>query len=125
MYLTKKYKLKKWCSFNDDIFFSAKDFFNKKGFLPNLVAFNKHTYEQICFVISISPDDRKFIVDDDGKPEIEIIEFANIDCSLRCCYIEKLKDKEFKIIYDDDADFDDDEETPIDNPVLKKEIINV
>jgi len=124
MYLSEKYKLKAWYSFDDDIFLSSEDFFKKKGFLPNLIAFNKHTFEQICYLISNSPK-REFIVDDDGKHEVEISSFAYIDCSLRCCYMENLKDQEFEIIFDDESDFDDDEEVPIDNPVLEKEIINV
>jgi hypothetical protein len=135
MYLSKKYKLKEWYSFDDDIFLSGVDFFKKKGFKPNIIEFNKHTYEQICFLISNSPK-REFIENDDGQTEIEISKFAyqeyskdtTFDClayTLRCCYNENLKDQEFEIIYDDDADFDDDEEMPINNPVLEKEIINV
>jgi hypothetical protein len=135
MYLSKKYKLKEWGSYNDDIYYSSKDFFKEKGFIPNIVAFNKHTYEQICFFTTISPE-RKFIKNDDGEGEIEISRFCYEEYSydpkdechlyiLHCVYIEKLKDKEFEIIYDDDADFDDDEKTPIDNPVFKKEIVHV
>src|SRR5208337_926637 len=130
MYLSKKYKLKEWGSFDDDIYYSSKDFFKEKGFMPNIVAFNKHTYKQICFFATISPK-RKFIKDDNGVSEIEIPKFhyqeysedPKVDCLefiLHCCYIEELKDKEFEIIYDDDANFDNDEKTPIDNPIFKK-----
>jgi len=125
MYLTKKYKLKSWYGFDDDVYKAACNFVRKKDVFPNIVAFNKHTYEQICFIISNSPK-RNQITDDDGKAEIEISKFAFLDCTMHCGYTVGLKDKEFELIYDDETDYDDGDDNPeelIDDPVLEKEFI--
>jgi len=124
MTLVKKYRLKSWYGFDDDIFYAARDFVRRKGAFPNYVVFNDHTYDQICFLISCSPK-RDCIAEDDGEENITISNFQYEDCSLQCATTNQLKDKEFELIFDDergsDGDSEDDPETTVFDPVKLKE----
>ena len=125
MTLIKKYKLKTWYGFDDDIFYAARDFVKRKGAFPNYVVFNDHTYDQICFLISCSPK-RECLLDDEGEEIISISDFQYEDCSLQCATTNQLKDKEFELIFEDDYDSGDDSsngpETTVFDPVRLKEL---
>lgn len=111
-YLAKKYKMNSWYSFDDDIFYAAKNFHEEKRIFANMVIMNEHSYSQINFLTSISPK-REVIVDDNGESEIEIGRFSYRDCSLAVAtYTGKLsnylEDMEFELIYDSDYGGDED-----------------
>jgi len=107
MYLERNYKMRNWYGFDDHIFNAAKRFYAKHGIFPNTVVFNEHTYQQVCFLTSVSPK-RACLVDDEGEDFIEIGIFKYIDCALQCAISEELNDKEFLLVFNDEPDDDDD-----------------
>jgi len=114
MWLSSKYQLKQWTSFDEDMIEAFWDFFHDMSKFPKYVSFNKHTYEQICFLCSFSPF-RDEMMDVGGEEEIQIGSFVNEYCTMDCGINDDLKDKEFEMIWDDgDLGGDDDNKTPND-----------
>ena len=121
MYLRKKYKMRMWSNFDKYIFGASDKFYERFEICPNIIAFNKHTYEQICFVISVSPK-RKGLVEDNGDEIVEVCGFEDEDYKLECAICDDLKDKEFELVYEDESDDDDDETDDVkpDLPIEKE-----
>jgi hypothetical protein len=64
---TEKYKLKTWYNYDEGVYAAVIDFIERHRNEPNIIAFNKHTYTQICYVTSISPKREYAYSDEDGK----------------------------------------------------------
>jgi hypothetical protein len=116
MYLSKKHKMRTWYGFDRYIFKAADKFYDKFGEYPNMVVFNDFTYEQICWLVSISPK-REGILNDEGEEIIEISKFNDKKYSLQCGTVtEGLKDREFELVYNDDTDDDEDNDNETKEP---------
>jgi len=117
--------MRTWYGFDDYIFNAACKFYGKYGVFPKVVAVNEHTYQQMCFLVSVSPK-RKYIVEDEGEEIIQIGEFSYPDCSIEVDTTDDLKDREFMLIFDDrneDDDEDSDEPTPPNGKEILEEVL--
>lgn len=131
MRFQKQYNIEKWTNWHHNIHIAIKGFYTKYNFYPNILEANKHTYSQIDFLVSIIPEEKEKIVNIETlkHPEqdemIGISSFQDVNCLIDFAVNEKLKDKYFKLIYDSNPDWGDDnvQEIPID--VNKNKVIKV
>lgn len=75
--ITESCKLKTWYDFDEDIFEAVHDFIDKYGCAPDIIAFNQHTYNQICYILSVSPK-RQLYFGKEGKNEI-LFNYLEVD----------------------------------------------
>jgi hypothetical protein len=119
MSLRQKYTLVKWTEWNKTISRSMDAFFAQYLFYPNVLLANSHTFSQIDFLINEIPNEKENIcrkdelsgVEEPPKPTefVKLSFFSNERAEVRFAVEEKLKDKEFILVYDPDPDFGDDD----------------
>ena len=126
MLLEKRYKIKKWSAWNDIISDATVDFFEEFNFYPNILLANKYTFSQFNFIVQIdSLHEHKLYEEDEitgekhynyeSGTDPSMRGFSTSNCELAFCYDLEFPDKEFALFYDDDPDFGDNDETPLDD----------
>ena len=115
MRLEEKYKIHLWTKWGELLNDAIERFSKKHSFLPNIIEANNHTYSQFDFVTNINDAERENVsrIDDsrsrilpvDGE-EINIGSYQNDLTSLEFAIDEELEDKEFRLIYDSDPDWE-------------------
>ena len=123
----------KWTKWNDTLADAIDDFHIVYTLYPNILQANDYTFSQIDFLVNIIPDERQKVVKvDDVKGTMSIpnktenialqsfnyCDLADIDCAVD----NQLTDKEFRLVYDDEPEWDE-QEMPEDCPVNELEII--
>lgn len=132
MKFEKNYLLSTWNEWNHIIDASAKDFFADFGYHPHLLLANEFTFSQINFIANINHrvGEKVYKVDEttgekeyllDSGKEVIVNIFKNGNVEIVFCYDFELQDREFTLIYDDEAEWDsENNDTPINN--LSKEL---
>jgi hypothetical protein len=125
-------KEKEWTAWNKNISDAIDNFFASFSYYPDILEANDYTYSQIDFLINEIPGEKQNLrkIDDFSNKEpiplqdeyVKISGFDNIKASLEFATDNELKDKEFRLIYDSDPDWGD-EETGIDVPVEELELV--
>src|SRR5690554_4455046 len=119
MKIEKKYLINKWTDWNHTLSESIEDFYLNFSFHPNIIEANDHTYSQFDFLINEIPSEKQKVYklnDLTNKPEklkdneyIGISAFETMKASIDFAIDIKLKDKEFRLIYDSDPDWENDD----------------
>ena len=119
MKIEKKYLFDKWTDWNHTISESLKDFYLNFSFYPNILEANNHTYSQFDFLINEISNEKQNvyrkndITNNIEKPKDEeyigISAFETMEASVDFAIDIKLKDKEFRLIYDSDPDWENDD----------------
>jgi hypothetical protein len=120
-----------WTGWNKTISDSIDDFFASYSYYPNILEANDYTYSTIDFLVNEMPGEKQNVSKTDGFSNkktipsqdeyVKLSGFNNITASLEFATDNELKDKEFRLIYDSDPDFDDEE--AIDVPVEELELV--
>ena len=122
MTIEKKYLIKenKWTEWNETLADAIDDFHTFYALYPNILQANDYTFSQFDFLVNIIPDERHKVVrvDDvagttslpDKTENILLSGFnycktADIDCAVD----NQLADKEFRLVYDDESEWDEPE----------------
>ena len=126
MKFEKTYLIDKWTDWNHKLSKSIDDFYLNFAFYPNILEANNHTYSQFDFLINEMPSEKENVnklneltnkTEKLNKNEYVIISsFKTSKASVDFAIDFNLNDKEFRLIYDSDPDWDNDE-TTIDSPV--------
>ena len=133
MTIEKLYSIKdgKWTEWSETLADAIDDFHIVYSLYPNILQANDYTFSQLDFLVNITPDERKQVVIEDditgtislpGKTEnitlksFDYCNFADIDFAVD----NQLADKEFKLVYDDEPEWDN-PEMPEDCPENEKE----
>ncbi len=126
MKITKKYLIDKWTDWNHTLSESIEDFYLNFSFYPNILEANNHTYSQFDFLINEIPNEKQNVYKQNDltnnieKPEdkeyIGISAFETMKASVDFAIDIKLEDKEFRLIYDSDPDWGDND-LIVDSPV--------
>jgi hypothetical protein len=117
MKLEKLYLIEKWVDWNRLISDAIHDFFSSFSYYPNILEANEHTFSQFDFLVNEMPDEKQNAQRmDDGKTSkadeneyISLSSFENSCASVDFAVDNQLKDKEFRLVYDDEADWDEQE----------------
>jgi hypothetical protein len=136
MKFEKIYSIKKgeWTKWSDTLAEAIRDFLSVYTFYPNFIEASEHTLSQFDFLTTVRQDERQRVVieDDvtgitrlpDKTEEIALGSFSfrdqDIDFVVDC----QLADKKFRLVYDDDPDYDE-PEIPIDCPENEYDLILV
>lgn len=117
MKFSKTYTLSKWTEWHKQINESISEFYGLFSFYPNILEANRHTHSQIDFVTNINPEERKKLLQKNSmtgeilKPkegeEVGISAFIVVNCELDFAVDEKLEDREIRLVYDSDPDWED------------------
>jgi hypothetical protein len=126
MRFEKKYLIQKWTDWNHKLSESIDDFYVNFSYNPNIIEANNHTYSQFDFLINEMPNEKQKVnrtnelTNKIEKPNddeyIGISTFETMKASVDFAIDIKLKDKEFRLIYDSDPDWGDDD-IIVDSPV--------
>jgi len=126
MKFEKLYLINKWTDWNHTLSDSIDNFYIEFLYYPNILEANNHTYSQFDFLINEIPNEKERVnrlnelTNKIEKPKeneyIGISTFKTIKASVDFAIDNNLKDKEFKLIYDSDPDWDEDD-LIIDSPV--------
>jgi hypothetical protein len=131
MKFSKNYQFQEWNDWDHTIAGAIDDFLVTYQLNPQILLCNKYTYSQIDFITTINPDKRKNVspIDDfcNNDEQIQLAEFCKDNCNLKFGVDESLAIKEFSLVYDDEADWGDDEDeiNTIDCGKSKKNLIIV
>lgn len=122
MIFTKDYKIDLWSKWNEFVSAAIDDFIITFNHRPEILIANVHTHSQIDFIVNIKPDDRKKVLKENTETgeiirparedDIVIDEFTYADCELTFCVNDELEDKYFRLVYDDDNEFE------TENPII-------
>jgi hypothetical protein len=107
----RKFRIKDWKKWDDDINLAAKDFLSKHLVYPNILVANNSTFNQID-----GRANRKRIVNQKGqKPkgnkQVALEGFKTSDCNLKFCINEKLPVRKFILAYDSIPSFENEKQT--------------
>jgi len=126
MKFEKIYLIDKWTDWNHSLSKSIDSFYIDFSYYPNILEANNHTYSQFDFLINEMPNEKEKVnrlneltnkIEKPNKNEyIGISTFETIKTSVDFAIDNNLKDKEFRLIYDSDPDWDEDN-LIIDSPV--------
>jgi hypothetical protein len=115
MKFEKMYDIKEWARWDAFVFDSVKNFSETFSCKPNILQANEHTFAQIDFLTNISSGQKKNVIDtrtgnkageeDEVKLDGFECELASIDFSCD----NELADNEFRLIYDDEPEWDEPE----------------
>ena len=135
MKIEKIYSIKKgeWTKWADTVADAVRDFYNVYTFYPNILEANNYTFSQFDFLTNVVPSERQRAVRHDDAEEIKGLpdETENIRlCSfsfrntadIDFAVDNKLADKEFRLVYDDEPEWDNPEIT-IDCPENELETV--
>jgi len=128
MKIEKLYSIKigKWTEWSETLANAIKDFHITYSLYPNILQANDYTFSQFDFLVNINPAERQqVVVEDDltgimklpNKKENIILsgfDFRNL-ADIDFAVDNQLTDKEFRLVYDDDPEWDETEK-PIDCP---------
>ena len=138
MKFEKRYFVRNWEKWSDDIKLAIEDFFATYSYYPNILSANAHTFSQFDFIINIKSDERERVSkinDETGEirrakedEQIEISSFESEETTLDFAEDNKMQDKEFALIYDSDPDWGDDDindNSPIEEMGKSRRLIKV
>jgi hypothetical protein len=130
----KKYLFTQWSEWHDTISEAIDDFFLTFSVYPEILESNNHTFSQFDFLINITPGEIDKLKKTDeltnktSKPSkneyVGVSSFETKRCSLDFAVNEDLENKQFNLIYDTDADWDDGD-IILDVPVEKEEKVTI
>ena len=136
MKFQKVYSIKKgeWTRWSDTIADAIKDFCSVYTFYPNILEANDHTFSQFDFLANINPDDRRRVTreediiglkfkvfpDETENINLSVFNFGN-ETGLDFAIDNHLPNKEFRLVYDDDPEWDE-PEVPENCPVNELEL---
>lgn len=117
MIIKKVIVINKWTEWPVIVNNSIIEFKEIFSVLPNILTANEHTYSQFDYVTHINPSEKNNIRTD-GKPSneseksnlVELSGYINMLTELDFAVDDKMKDKEIKLIYDDNADWENEPE---------------
>ena len=109
----------KWEEWGKTIADAINDFYRNYAFQPNILEANKHTFSQFDFLSNVNPKDRERVanVDDvtgktklpDKEENILLNGYNYCDTEIEFAVDNLLSDKEFRLIYDDEPEWDEPE----------------
>lgn len=125
MKFEKKYTLTRWTEWNLFLAQSIEDFFQSFSFYPNILEANNHTHSQIDFLTNVVPGEKDKLYRKDEltnsklKPlpgeDVCVSVFKSSACSLDFAVDNNLNDREFRLNYDSNPEWDNQELEP--NPI--------
>ena len=134
MKLLKKYQIQNWTVWYETINQSIIQFHEEFSFYPTILEANNYTFSQFDFLINIVPNEKKnvFRINEltnikeniSEKENVMISGFKTANTEIDFSVDEELNDKEFRLIYDSNPDWDNDN-PEMDLPLTKKEIVKV
>ena len=109
-----------WTKWNHTLAEAINDFYRVYVFYPNILAANDYTFSQFDFLTNVRPDERQYVSCKDDITGLKKLPKENEEIKLSSfSYDEKadldfaidnqLADKEFRLVYDDDPDWDEPE----------------
>lgn len=129
MKFEKQYTMKQWTEWNLFLEYSIDDFFQSFSFHPNILEANEHTHSQIDFLTNVLPGEKDNLYRLDEltgnilKPlpdeDVGVSGFNSSACSLDFAVDNNLNDREFRLVYDSDPEWENQTVDP--NPVEKDE----
>jgi len=135
MKLEKKYSIKEgeWTKWSDTLASSINDFYKTYTFYPNILEANDHTLSQFDFLTNVRPDERLRVSGKDDisgitklpaeTEEIKLNSFSFYDAAdLDFAVDNQLADKEFRLIYDDEPEWDE-AEIPVGCPEEEVDLV--
>lgn len=118
MKFQKTYKLDKWTEWNKFIADSMENFYIAFNFNANILEANEHTLSQFDFLINNIPNEKEFIKGKNditgeikipkANEHIKLSSFQHKSNSLDFCIDNNLLDKEIRLNYESDPNWDDD-----------------
>ena len=114
IYLIKKGEWTKW---SDTIANAIENFYSVYSYYPNILEANDHTFSQFDFLVNVKPDERQRVADLDDVTGIKRLpdETENIllksfdfhdDADIDFAVDNQLTDRKFRLIYDDEPEWD-------------------
>lgn len=126
MKFKREYKITKWEDWSNKLTESIDDFYNYFSVYPKILEANEHTLSQFDFITNVKSDERKKVKKENMltkeieklKPNDKIVidSFSKGGKTVRFAVDENMEDKVFRLVFDSDADWGDDD-TYIDTPV--------
>ncbi|WP_055431322.1 hypothetical protein [Candidatus Symbiothrix dinenymphae] len=125
----KEYRFERWEDWSHAIADAIDDFFVSFAYSPEILAANDWTFSQFDFFVNVMHGEKEKCIPRDDKAaiagkngQISLCSFDKAGTSLRFAVDNQLKDKTFRLIYDDDADWGDEE--PVEVPVEELEFVH-
>ena len=119
MKFEKTYLIDKWTDWNHMLSESIDNFHLFFSYYPNIIEANNHTYSQFDFLINEMPNEKQKVnrfnemtnrIEKPNNNEyICISSFKSLKASVEFAIDHKLNDKEFRLVYDSEPDWGDDE----------------
>ena len=119
MEIEKIYSIKEgeWTKWADTLADAIMDFHNAYTYYPNILEANDHTFSQFNFLTNVVPGERQYCTyknDITGKKRLpDETEYIRLCCfrlygadDLDFAVDNELADKEFRLVYDDEPDWD-------------------
>jgi len=115
MRFEKRYRIDLWTKWGKSLNDAIDGFFKTNSVLPNIMEANSYTYSQFDFVTNINDEERENVsrIDDSRNwilpvkgEDIKIGAYQNNLTSLEFAVDEALEDKEFRLIYDSNPDWE-------------------
>jgi hypothetical protein len=119
MKFEKLYTIKKgeWMAWRETLADAIDDFYEVYSMYPNILEASDHTLSQFDFLVNIMPDERQHVQKKDdvtgtismpGKSETILLSgFDSIYTDIDFAIDNQLADKEFRLVYDDEAEWDE------------------
>ena len=135
MEIEKIYSIKEgeWTKWADTLADAIMDFHNAYTYYPNILEANDHTFSQFDFLANVVPDERQRVVHEDDVTGIKRLPSETENILLRSFSFydaadldfavdNELADKKFRLVYDDEPDWDE-LEMPVDCPEDELELV--
>ena len=119
MKVEKTYTIKEgeWTTWSDTLAVAIKDFHSVYTLYPNILEANDYTFSQFDFLVNINPYERECVRLEDSitgamklPNQAEIISLKSFDCQnadINFAVDNQLADKQFRLIYDDEPEWDE------------------
>lgn len=128
----KKYQIKNWRNWHDTINQTSIQFYEEFSFFPTILEANDYTFSQFDFLININPNEKENVTKNNEltnqeeiinkNEEVKIAGFKTTNTDIDFAIDEELNDKEFRLVYDSDAEWDNDDML-IDLPFFEKDLV--
>ncbi|GHT11408.1 hypothetical protein AGMMS4956_04390 [Bacteroidia bacterium] len=116
----KMYTFQKWERWSHAIASAMEDFWNTFHLQPGILEASEHTLSQFDYLTNINPQDRKNAHRDKGytpprltgralEEEIKLYGYSKTGIDLDFAVDEQLADMMFRLVYDDDAEWEEDD----------------
>ena len=111
MFFKKEYTINEWTKWDSTVFDAIKNFYDTFTLKPNIIQANEHTFSQFDFLSDVRIEKRQNVVNKETNEKIPQGKEVNLDCySCKLADIDfaidnKLQDKSFCLIYDDDVEW--------------------